>query len=654
MGDESKRRARRRPDGRAVGAGNSREPVDNRPGHMGADPMEPRSATAAARPSGGIDGRAEAIRQRPRRRLTWPLRGLLAASLAVPALLLALAAWQNFRLVEGEAEKRVTIEAGELDEHDLGAFKIYPMVLNWIDERIRGEDWDQVERDPDVHHLLANLETLPQINTIWVVDAAGHIRSGGRLYPALADASMAQDDAFAAQRQSGAGVFVGHQHVDPLTHDPVFDVSRRVTTADGSFAGVIILSASPRYFHNFYARISDEKEFAACLLRLDGSVLAGFPDNGAPRAFDPKSAFMRAIASAPDGSPFRVASVGDGIERVYALHRLAGFPVAVVFGVPARDVLPAWRANLVNYLLFAVPASLALFGMTWLATRQIRRERIASWRWQTTARRLRREFNRRAQTEAELRQAQKIEALGQLTGGVAHDFNNLLAVLQGCLEMLSGRQSDDRLQMRVDLAQETVARGIRLVRQLLAFARHQPVEVASLDLNAQLRDMTELLARTVGRGTVVETDLAADLWRIDADPTRVELVVINLAVNARDAMPDGGTLRIRTANQTLPAKAAGDGARVREYVELEISDTGTGMPADVAARAFEPFFTTKKPDKGTGLGLSMVDEFARQSGGSATIRSELGCGTTVTLRLRRGRSPAAVAPAQSPSAASEV
>jgi signal transduction histidine kinase len=208
--------------------------------------------------------------------------------------------------------------------------------------------------------------------------------------------------------------------------------------------------------------------------------------------------------------------------------------------------------------------------------------------------------------------------------------------------------------MRVDLAQETVARGIRLVRQLLAFARHQPVEVASLDLNAQLRDMTELLARTVGRGTVVETDLAADLWRIDADPTRVELVVINLAVNARDAMPDGGTLRIRTANQTLPAKAAGDGARVREYVELEISDTGTGMPADVAARAFEPFFTTKKPDKGTGLGLSMVDEFARQSGGSATIRSELGCGTTVTLRLRRGRSPAAVAPAQSPSAASEV
>jgi signal transduction histidine kinase len=178
--------------------------------------------------------------------------------------------------------------------------------------------------------------------------------------------------------------------------------------------------------------------------------------------------------------------------------------------------------------------------------------------------------------------------------------------------------------------------------------------VASLDLNAQLRDMAELLARTVGRGTAVETDLAADLWRIDADPTRVELVVINLAVNARDAMPDGGTLRIRTANRTLPAKAAGDGARVREYVELEISDTGIGMPADVAARAFEPFFTTKKPDKGTGLGLSMVDEFARQSGGSAAIRSELGRGTTVTLRLRRSRSPAAVAPAQSPSAISEV
>ncbi len=611
---------------------------------MSADPTEPQSRSAVFRPSDAtLDGRTQAIAQRPRRRLTWALRGLLGASLAVPALLLALAAWQNFRLVQGQAQVRVIIEAGELDEHDLNAFKIYPMVLNWIDERIRGEGWDQVEQDAGVHHLLANLETLPQINTIWIADAAGHVRNGGRLFPVLAGASLTGDDAFAAQQQSGAGIFVGHEHVDLLTHDPVFDVSRRLTTSDGRFDGVIIVSASPRYFHDFYAKVSNEKDFVACLLRMDGSVLARFPGEAAPLTFDPNSPFMQAIASAPDGSAFHATSAGDGLLRIYAVHRLSGFPVDVVFGVPTRDVLPAWRANFVNYLLFALPASLALFGMTWLATRQIQRERIASWRWQTTARRLRREIDRRARTEAELRQSQRIEALGQLTGGVAHDFNNLLAVLQGCLEMLTGRQSEDRLQMRVDLALETVARGISLTRQLLAFARHQPASVVSLDLNEQLRGMSELLARTVGSGIAIETELATDLWPVDADPARLELVVINLAINARDAMPDGGMLRIRTANRILPAAASSEGAEAPKFVELDVSDTGTGMSAEVAERAFEPFFTTKKPDKGTGLGLSMVDEFARQSGGAATVRSELGRGTTVTLRLRRSRDAAASA-----------
>jgi len=604
---------------------------------MSADQLPATAGPAVAPPSSAtVDRQAQALRQRPRRKLTWPLRGLLAASFAIPALLLALAAWQNFRLVQRQVEERVVMKAGELDEHDLSAFRIYPMVIGWIDDRIRGQDWGSIERNSDLHQFVSNLETLPQIDAIWIVDAAGHIRAGGRLFPAPANANMDGNEAFAAQ-QDKATVFVGRTHIDPLTHDPVFDISRRLTTVDGRFGGAIILSARPHYFDDFYAKISDEKEFVAYLLRADGSILAGLPDKRVPATFDPSGSFMRAIAAAPDGTPFRAASTEDGTTRIYALHRLSGFPVEVAYGVAIRDVLSAWRANLVNYLLFAVPASLALFGMTWLAARQIQRERVASWRWQTTARRLRREMDRRTRAEAELRQVQKLEALGQLTGGVAHDFNNLLTVLQGCLEMLSGRQSDDRMQARVDLALETVARGESLTRQLLAFARRRPSVVGTLDLDAQLRDMTELLVRTVGSGITIETDLAADLWPIDADPTQIELIVINLAINARDAMPRGGTLRIRTSNLTLPAEDR-DGAAPREFVELAISDTGTGMSAEVAERAFEPFFTTKEPGKGTGLGLSMVDGFARQSGGKATIRSEIGRGTTVTLRLRRGRS----------------
>jgi two-component system NtrC family sensor kinase len=610
---------------------------------MSAGPAQaPPTAALSGEPGDAPLRRSDSTRRRPRRRLTWPLRGLLAGSLAVPALLLALAAWQNFRLVQHQAEERVIMVAGELDEHDLGAFRIYPMVLGWIAARVRGEDWDQIERDPDLQRFLAELETLPQIDAVRVLDASGRIRAGGRGVSASGDLRLASDDAFIAQQRRDSGVFVGREHIDPLTHDRVFDVSQRLTRPDGGFAGAVVVSAEPRFFRDFYGRISNSKGLVACLLRTDGAVLVRYPDSAAP-GFEPHSRFLTAIEGAAAGAVLRATSPLDGKARIYVRYRLAGFPVDVVYGVPERAVLPFWRANLASYLLFAVPASLALFAVTWLATRRIQRERIASWRWQTTARRLRREINRRAQTEAELRQSQKIEALGQLTGGVAHDFNNLLAVLQGCLEILSGRQADDRLQRRVDLALETVARGERLTRRLLAFARRGPAAVEALDLNAQLREMTELLARTAGGGIVIETDLAEGLWPIDADPTQIELVVINLAINARDAMPNGGTLRIRTANRSLPAETAETAeaaAPAREFVELAISDTGTGMPPDVAERALEPFFTTKEPGKGTGLGLSMIDEFARRAGGAVAIASEIGHGTTVTLHLPRSRGAA--------------
>ena len=230
-----------------------------------------------------------------------------------------------------------------------------------------------------------------------------------------------------------------------------------------------------------------------------------------------------------------------------------------------------------------------------------------------------------------------MEALGQLTGGVAHDFNNLLTVLQGSLEMLSGRQQSDQLQARVDTALRTVERGERLTEQLLAFARRQPLVKATIDLNAELRRMAELLTRTVGSGIAIHIDLAPELWPVDADANQLELAVINLAINARDAMPGGGKLGIRTFNRALPPEGVLEKpTKVGDFIGLEISDTGHGMTPEVVARAFEPFFTTKEVGKGTGLGLSMVYGFARQSGGSASIRSNVSMGTTVTLLLPRG------------------
>jgi two-component system, NtrC family, sensor kinase len=588
--------------------------------------------------SRSVGTRVDALHARPRRGLTWPLRVLLAASLTVPLLLLAIAAWQNFRLVRSQAEERVIIETGELREQALDALKTYAIVLGWIDARTRGLDWDQIEHDEELHRFLSDLDKLPQIDEVWMADAAGHPRLSGRSSP-IPPIDASDRDCFAAEQKQDVGVFVGREQIGALTHDPEFDICKRRSTADKAFAGIIVVSARPAYFSEFYRTVSEDRHFAASLVRSDGSLLVRYPPLPASLVLPRPSPFMRAIAGNPDRGLFwGRGETTDGIERLYGYQRIEGYPLYVAYGIPRNDVLASWLANLVNYSLFAIPASLALFGMTLLAVRQIQRHAIASWRWRTTARRLRREMNRRNLAEAELRQAQKMEALGQLTGGVAHDFNNLLTVLQGSLEMLSGRQQSAQLQARVDTALRTVERGERLTGQLLAFARRQPLTKATIDLNARLRSMAELLTRTVGSGIAIHTDLAPDLWPVDADATQLELAVINLALNARDAMPGGGELSIRTFNRAVPREGVPEPPeKVGDFVGLEISDTGHGMPPEVAARAFEPFFTTKEAGKGTGLGLSMVYGFARQSSGSASIGSEVGRGTTVTLLFPRGR-----------------
>ena len=582
------------------------------------------------------DGHMEDIEAHPAPGLTWPSRLLLMAVLAVPLLLLTIAAWQNFRLEQREAEKRVNIETGELHEHALRAMQTYALILAWIDDRIRGLDWDRIEHDDGLHRFLSDLETLPQIDTILLADPDGRLRASGSRLGAAVDAS--NRDAFIAQRNRSAGIFVGSEHTDHPNEFSGLDISRRRSAPDESFDGVIIISARPKYFAEFFDTVSRGDNASALLMRDDGSVLVRFPPLHAPVVFSSDRPVMRAIATAPDRGMFSGSGATDGVKRLFGYQRIGEYPLYVAFGTPRRGIIALWWANFVDYLLFTVPASLGLLCMTLFAVRQLQRQRVATWRWRATAQRLNREMHRRVRAEADLHQAQKMEALGQLTGGVAHDFNNLLTVLQGCLEILSGRQSEQRLQARVEMALATVERGERLTSQLLAFARRQPLAVARLDLNELLRRMAELVARTVGNKIRIETDLAAELWPVDADAAQFELAVINLAINSRDAMPDGGVLRVRTFKTISPGQMQGQTPdAAADFVGLEISDSGSGMPPEILARAFEPFFTSKEPGKGTGLGLSMVYGFARQSGGSATIRSEVGRGTAVTVLLPRAR-----------------
>ncbi|EWY39004.1 hypothetical protein N825_08360 [Skermanella stibiiresistens SB22] len=248
------------------------------------------------------------------------------------------------------------------------------------------------------------------------------------------------------------------------------------------------------------------------------------------------------------------------------------------------------------------------------------------------------EMTQRQRVEEALRQAQKMEAVGQLTGGVAHDFNNLLQAILGNLDMLQdGLTGRDDMVRHVRSAIQAGERAATLTRRLLAFARRQPLTPRSLNLNALVGGMQELVQRSVGETIQVEAVLAGGLWRTWADANQVENALLNLAINARDAMPDGGRLTIETGNGHLDDAyvAAEIGLRPGQYVVLCVTDTGIGMPPDVLARAFEPFFTTKPIGQGTGLGLSQLYGFARQSGGHVAIYSEEGQGTTVKLYLPR-------------------
>jgi signal transduction histidine kinase len=249
--------------------------------------------------------------------------------------------------------------------------------------------------------------------------------------------------------------------------------------------------------------------------------------------------------------------------------------------------------------------------------------------------RLTAEIAERERTESRLVQAQKMEAIGQLTGGLAHDFNNLLTAVVGSLDLLLRRTDDERLRKLARNALEAGERGAELTSQLLAFSRRQRLSPTALSPNALVQRMSGLFERTIGPRIEIETSLKHDLWHALADSTQFEVMILNLAINARDAMPDGGKLKIATSNVRSDEASPIADLRPGDYVAISVSDTGTGMSEEVQARAFEPFFTTKQAGQGTGLGLSQLYGFAKQSGGTARIDSSPGKGTTVTIYLPR-------------------
>ena len=434
-------------------------------------------------------------------------------------------------------------------------------------------------------------------------------------------------------------------------------LGRPAFAPDGTLTGMAVGSINLDYFEDFYRAVELNENGAIVLHQRDGTVLARFPhvDAVIGTSFGHLPPFTEVLAHAQSGTLLMESPV-DGTVRVTAIRALRAFPLAVMISVEQGPVLVDWRHEALTLVGVAVGLGGAVVVLLLSLSRRSRQfERlldqthVAHERAEQARDGLLQQISERERAEGALRQAQRIEAIGQLTGGVAHDFNNLLTVVLGNVEILQRRTAADgnpMLAERLSAIRAAAERGATLTGHLLAFARRQPLMPKAIDLNGMIEGMRDLLDTALGLRTYVKFCLADDLWPAMADQSQIELVVLNLVINARDAMPDGGVITIETANHRRTEKIGADGSSAGDYVAITVRDTGTGIAPDVLVRVFEPFFTTKPPGSGSGLGLSQVFGTARQSGGDVRIETIVNRGTAVSVDLPRANMVPPPAPAE--------
>ena len=422
--------------------------------------------------------------------------------------------------------------------------------------------------------------------------------------------------------QAGSGRrYVSPPLVSRTTGEAILDISLPRLAADGSFGGVVNVSLLTAYFQKFHSDlVADEPGLAINMVREDGSIFSRWPVvDGVPDRLSPDGPVMTRIRAGDEAGELRGKSSVDGRDRLIAFRKLSDYPIYLGSGMDLSEVRQIWLEEMAVLGAFGIPPLVAFFFTARLALRRTRDTL-------ETAERLTHETLTRRRAEEALLQAQKLEAMGRLTGGVAHDFNNALMVISNNLFLLR-RKHPETGTKEVDSIGRAVESATKLTRQLLAFSRRQALVPEHLHLQQRLPAMRELVGPVLGSQVALVIDVAADTQAILVDAAELELALLNLAINARDAMPSGGSFKVSARNFDGVAPPPLSGA----VVLIEASDTGSGIEAGLLDKVFEPFFTTKPVDQGTGLGLSQVYGLCQRAGGVANIASVVGAGTTVSL-----------------------
>ena len=554
------------------------------------------------------------------------LRMLLAISLIVPLIGLSGYGYYDYQRRLTDSRDVIDRLARVADEQAVKVLDLNREMSERVLELLEQSNDAQIRsHETQIHQRLKAIAAkFPQVAAISVFGENGDLLASSRLFPVPAFSVRERDDFRTARYVRPHPYFSLPQH--GATGASEFATNMARSAPDGRFIGVLSVALRRQYFSDFYRDLVEPGESELIgLFRLDGGILVRYPDNRPTIYTAANPEVFKAVQDNDRAGHVKSTSTVDGVQRLLAYRRVDGYPLVISAGIATAAIYQQWFSNLLTIAAIALIPTLAVCLLFLFSLRRLSAEQSTWEQW-------RNEVLMRVSTEASRRHLQRMGSLGNLVANVAHDFNNLLMVVDANMELASRKGYSD-LQKEVEAVQRASRGAKGLARRLMSVARKQPLRQVPVDLGAWLEAAKGILSTSVGDKITLSVHIAEDLGTIRVDPAELESALINIAVNAKDAMPRGGKVVLRCQNRRLALDELDVPAG--PYVVISFTDNGEGMPTAVLRRAFEPLYTTKAEGAGTGLGLAQVLTTCEQAGGTAKIDSIPGSGTTVKLFFPR-------------------
>ncbi|SAL77844.1 periplasmic sensor hybrid histidine kinase [Caballeronia terrestris] len=550
---------------------------------------------------------------------------VLIGSILVPLVCLAVYGYYDYQRRIANADDLVERVVRVANEHAVKVIDLNQQLVTRIVDMLGESDDQNVSgREAQLHRTLDDVGGgFPQVAAISVFGVNGDLLANSRYYP-VPRVSVGGREDFRSARAMAPVTYFSLPLRGKVGQADVFTTTMGRVSHGGQFLGAVSIALKRDYFSDFYRELAgSDPALTIGLYRRDGGIMVRYPPEPAGAHPATNTPFTNAFRNNELYGRLRMTSTVDNVDKLLAYRRVADYPLYVAAGYAMESIYQNWWRNCALVAAIALVPCVVVWLLVVFSIRRLNAEQAAWERWQA-------EVAIRLSIEASSRQLRRMGALGNLVANVAHDFNNLLMVVASNME-LARRKNFSDVEPEVLAVERATAGAESLARRLMSVARKQPLKQELVDPAAWLPGIAELMKSSVQANIVVSIELSPDLWTVRADPVELELALVNIVVNASEAMPRGGRIVIRCQN--VRVKAGESELPNGEYVLISVSDNGEGMSDDVRQRAFEPLFTTKVRGAGTGLGLAQVLAACEQAGGTARITSVPGAGTTVRLYL---------------------